>query len=109
MQRTATVRFVGVFTTWRAPSRWHPSPIPEARLDLNTWIQLDPLRISRSPVTAMRCLRSSGSPPSLVESYEGMGSADVVARKTLILAADGKSMITAGYQGIYRCVIALET
>lgn len=51
--------------------------------------------------------RSSGSPPSLVESYEGMGSADVVAQKTLIFAADGKSMITAGYQGIYRCVIDL--
>jgi WD40 repeat protein len=50
--------------------------------------------------------RSSGSPPSLVETYEGMGSTDVVARKTLMFAADGKSMITAGYQGIYRCVIA---
>ena len=51
--------------------------------------------------------RSSGSLPSLVETYEGMGNADVVARKTLIFAADGKSMITAGYHGIYRCVIDL--
>lgn len=53
--------------------------------------------------------RSSGSPPSLVETYEGMGNADIVARKTLIFAADGKSMITAGYQGIDRGVIALGT
>ncbi len=38
-----------------------------------------------------------------------MGSADIVAGKTLVLAADGKSMITAGYQGIYRCVSDLST
>ena len=57
---------------------------------------------ARCPAQIQLFRITAGQAPVHLASYTGVGSVDVVARRTLLFAPDGCSFVTAGYQGIYR-------
>ncbi len=57
---------------------------------------------TRTPACVNLYQISPGKTPKHVAVFTGIGSVDVVARPTLLFATDGRSFVTAGYQGLFR-------